>query len=152
MAPNSNVRFVGQARFDETNFNLRRTDFYATGNYGPLVAQLSYSYTAPDSSVDDTSAQQDIVASLWLQLSDRWSLGGMIRYDIDEDDVRQDALSLRYADECHVLTVTYVDSNIADIANGINKDQSIMFRFEFKHLGDFRYKTNVLDFDGADKQ
>lgn len=149
IAPTSNLRFVGQARFDETDLDLRRTDFHASANYGPFVAQASYSYTAPNSSIDNTSPQQDVLSSLWLQISDRWSLGGALRYDIDEEQIRQEALSLRYADECYVFTTTYQSSNITDTDNGITKDQTIMVRIEFKHLGGFDYKTDGLDFDNG---
>lgn len=144
VAPTSNIRFVGQARFDETDLDLRRSDLYATANYGPFVAQAAYSFTAPNSSVDNSSAQQDVTGSLWVQFSERWSLGGMMRYDIDEEEVRQDSLSLRYADECYVLTTTYQQSNIVDADNGITKDQTVMVRFEFKHLGGFNYQTDTL--------
>ena len=152
VAPSNNFRFIGQARFDETNLNLRRSDFFALTDYGPFTAQMSYSYTAAGSSVDETSPQQDIIGNLWIRLSEYWSLGGMIRYDIDEEEIRQDALSLRYADECYVITMTYLDNKISDAENGINEDQSIMVRFEFKHLGDFRYKTDILDINGNENQ
>lgn len=149
IAPTANLRFLGQARFDETDLDLRRTDLYATASYGPFVAQASYSYTAPNSTVDNISPQQDILGSLWVQVSERWSLGGMLRYDIDEEQIRQDALSLRYADECYVFTTTYQSSNITDADNGITKDQTFMVRIEFKHLGGFDYKTDTLDFGGG---
>lgn len=152
VAPSANLRFIGQARFNETNLDLRRADFYATASYGPFTAQASYAFTAPETSVDDSSTQQDIVGSLWVQLSDRWALGGSMRYDLDEEEIRQDALSLRYADECYVLTVTYQDTNIVDEVNGLNKDQAIMVRFEFKHLGGFNYKTDALDFTRNENQ
>lgn len=152
VAPTNNFRFIGQARFDETNLDLRRSDFYALANYGPFAAQVSYSYTAPSTSVDETSTQQDLLGNLWIKLSENWSIGGMIRFDIDENDIRQDALALRYADECYVITMTYLDNNISDPDNGINADQSLMVRFEFKHLGDFRYKTDVLDIDRNENQ
>ena len=75
-----------------------------------------------------------------------------MRYDLDEKEIRQDALSLRYADECYVLTLTYQDNNIVDTANGITDDQSVMVRFEFKHLGGFNYKTDALDFSRNENQ
>lgn len=152
LAPASNVNFVGQMRVDESSFDVRRADIYATASYGPFTAMTSYAYTAPATSVDNTSAQQDIISSLWIQLSDRWSLGGTMRYDLDEKEFRQEALSIRYADECYVLTATYMDNQIVDANNGIDKDQTIMVRFEFKHLGGFNYKTDVLDFTRDENQ
>jgi LPS-assembly protein len=146
LAPSSNLRLIGQTRFDEQDFDMRRADFYALANYGPFAAQASYSFVAPDSVVD-TSPQQDIVGTLWVQFSQEWALGGMLRYDIDESEIRQDALSLRYTDECYVMTFTYLDNNISDVGNGITEDQSFMVRLEFKHLGGFNYKTDALDFN-----
>ena len=147
IAPSSNFRFVGQARLDEHDLELRRTDFYALANYGPFIAQASYSYTAPETSVDTTSPQQDVLGNLWVQLSDNWALGGMLRYDIDENELRQNALSIRYADECYVFTASYSETNIEDTSNGITQDQSVLVRLEFKHLGGFNYKTDALDFN-----
>jgi len=147
VAPSSTLRFIGQARFDETDLDLRRADFYATANYGPFAAQASYSFTAPNSSIDITSQLHEMIGNHWLQISQEWALGGMLRYDIDESEIRQDALSLRYSDECYVMTFTYVDNNISDPQNGITKDQSFMLRLEFKHLGGFKYKTDALDFN-----
>jgi LPS-assembly protein len=151
VAPTNNLRFVGQARFDEANLDLRRTDVYALGNYGPFSAQVSYSQISQSASVDGLYPQQEILGNLWIQLSANWSLGGMIRFDIEENDLRQDALTLRYADECYVITVSYVDNNISD-ANGIPPDQTVMLRFDLKYLGGFRYKTDVLAFDRTENQ
>ena len=152
LSPDASLRFIAQGRFDEQNLSLRRADAYALAEYGPLSGQAIYSYTAADSSVDDGSGQQDVVASLALQLTDRWSLGGSIRYDIDEEEIRQDALSLRYADECIVITATYADSFIEDAENGIDRERSILLRFELKHLGGFNYRTNVLDVPEVENQ
>ncbi len=48
----------------------------------------------------------------------------------------------RYADECFVLTATYTDNyyHNPDIIDG----QTVMLRFELKHLGEFGYSTDVL--------
>jgi len=76
----------------------------------------------------------------------------MIRFDLDESVIRQDALSLRYADECYVVTVTYLDNKISDPVNGITPDQTIMVRFGLKYLGDFSYKTDLLAFNQNENQ
>jgi len=152
LAPSSNLRIIGQARFDETDLALKQSDFYATATYGPLVAQASYSFISGDKTVGTGSDQQDVVGNLWVQLSERWSVGGMLRFDIDQEAVRQDALSLRYADECYVLTMTYLENKIADDVNGISEDQSLLVRFEFKHLGGFNYRTDALDFTRNENQ
>ena len=49
---------------------------------------------------------------------------------------------VRYGDECFVLTATYTDNYYynPDIVDG----QTLMLRFELKHLGEFGYSTDVL--------
>ena len=54
-------------------------------------------------------------------------------------------MQLRYADDCFVLTATYIQSNIEDVTRDLTPDHTVMLRMEFKYLGDFRYKTNALD-------
>ena len=44
-----------------------------------------------------------------------------------------------------MLTATYGDNSISNPALGIISDRSLMLRFEFKHLGDYKYKTSILD-------
>ena len=50
-------------------------------------------------------------------------------------------VQVRYADECFVLTATYTDNyyHNPDIVDG----QTLMLRFELKHLGEFGYATDV---------
>ena len=66
-----------------------------------------------------------------------------MRYDIDADQLASDMFQVRYADECFVLTATYTDNyyHNQDIVDG----QTLMLRFELKHLGEFGYSTDVLE-------
>ena len=145
IAPNQSFRLLGQGRFDEKDLSLRRADLFALARYGPISGQAAYSFTAGSASVDQSDSQQDVLGALSLQLSDRWSMGGSIRYDIDEADIRQNSLSLRYADECFVLTATYAESRIEDSENGIDRDRAVLLRIELKHLGDFNYRSDILN-------
>ena len=48
LAPSSVFRLIGQARFDESDLALRRTDAMAEFNYGPLLTQGIYTFSAAD--------------------------------------------------------------------------------------------------------
>ncbi len=161
VAPTDSFRFISQSRFNESDFSLKREDAGAQANYGPASASVTYAYAAADpfvlypSPADPTKLipleQQDIVGSGNLRLTDTWSVGAGFRYDIAAGEVRQDNLQVRYADECFILTATYQELyyNSATITD----DRSVMLRFELKHLGEFQYKTNSLDFGlGGDQR
>ena len=66
-----------------------------------------------------------------------------MRYDIDADELASDMFQARYADECFVLTAIYTDNlyHNPTIIDG----QTLMVRFELKHLGQYGYSTNMLE-------
>ncbi len=113
-------------------------------NYGPIMAQASYAYTASDTALGLLTEEQDITAIAMLRLTDSWSIGGGFRYDIDASELRQDSIQVKYSDECFVLTATY--SELYYNSATIDDDRTLMLRFELKHLGEFQYKTDSLDF------
>lgn len=146
LSPMSNVQAIVQARFDETTFDLARADAFVRANYGPLILSSTYAFTASNPALTSAGDQQSILSVVGIRLTDNWSLLGQMRYDIDADMRLQDGVGLRYADECFVLTTTYTESFFDDIDAGIPKDRMLLFRFSFKHLGEFKFKTDVLDF------
>lgn len=160
LAPSTLFRTVAQARFDERDLELRRSDIYAETNYGPITAQATYTYAAvvPQTGLavlpgnQDIFNQQELFGVLGFRLTDRWSILGSVRYDLDAGTRIQDALQLRYADECFVLTATYTETFIEDPQRLLTPDHTLMLRFELKHLGEFRYKTDTLDHFFAENQ
>jgi len=165
IAPLSNFRLISQSRFDESTFALKRMDSSMITTWGPLSLQAGYSYDAdalftdPDQAINNPNAptiatltrQEEVLAAATLQLTNHWSVGGTSRYNLEEGNFRYDSVDLKYADECFVLTASYIQSNYAD--ESIEPDQTIMLRFEFKHLGDFSTSTGNLDFNpGGDQR
>ncbi len=152
IAPTDSFRLIAQSRFDNEGFEVRRQDINAYAKYGPFHSYVTYAFTAsdPELGLDDT--QQEISASGGIQLTDRWSLLGSIRYDIDDSFKLSDAIRLRYADECFVLTASYVETFINDPTRDIDPDRSVYLHFALKHLGEFQYKTDALDFVYGDDQ
>ena len=155
LAPTDVFRVIAQTRFDEDDLTIRREDVSAVFSYGPLMTQVTYTY----GQIFDTSSpandpiyneQQDILAFATLRLTDRWTLTGAIRYDLDEDQTLTDAIRIAYLDECFMLSATYSETYINDPQRDIEPDQVVMLRFELKHLGGFGYSTNIVDFLGGD--
>jgi LPS-assembly protein len=152
LSPAPIFRAVAQARFDEEEFDLRRSDVFAQFNYGPVLAQVTHAYTAADPALNFTQDQQDVLGLLGLRVTERWSVLGQMRYDISAGDRIQDILQLRYADDCFVLTATYTETHVTNIERDLQPERALMLRFELKYLGDFRYRTDVLDHAYPDNQ
>jgi LPS-assembly protein len=152
LAPSSVFRTIAQTRFDEGGFGLRRADLFGEVNYGPLIAQATYSYATYNPLSGLKTDQEDIFSVVGLQLTDRWSVLGSIRYDLDAGARIQDAVQLRSADDCFVLTASYTETFIDDPLRQLEEDRTLMLRFELKHLGEFHYKTDALDHFFAENQ
>ncbi len=151
LAPTDVFRVIAQSRFDEDDLTLRREDLTASFNYGPLMASATYTYgQAFDTTTQVYDEQQDILGFAALRLTDRWTVSGAIRYDLDASKVLTDSIRLAYLDECFMLSATYSETYITDPARFIEPDRTVMLRFEMKHLGGFNYQTNVVDFMGGE--
>jgi LPS-assembly protein len=159
LAPVDEFRIISQSRFDESSADLRREDAAAVFNFGPLSTQVGYSYDANAFVIDPNTnqvtatgkAQSEFLGSATLRLTDRWSVGGMTRFDIDTGQLLYDSLQVKYLDECFALTASYIESNYTE--DTIEPDRTFMVRLEFKHLGDFAAKTDVTDFNmGGDER
>lgn len=144
VAPTDSFRLISQSRFDQDNFELRREDAAAQVSYGPLLWATVYAYTAADPVLGLAAAQQDIYSFADVRLTDFWTIGGGVRYDIENSQTLSDMIKVKYADDCFVLTASYTRSFYNSAV--IQDDQTYMLRFEFKHLGEYQYKTNSLDF------
>jgi LPS-assembly protein len=152
LAPSTIFRTIGQLRFDEQTLALRRADVATQVNYGLFSAAVAYGFTSADPLTASTVNQQQLAGNLTLKLTDRWSVMAAAIYDIDERFRVQDALQIKYTDDCFALTTTYTETFINNPAKDIKPDRAIMFRFEFKYLGDFRFKSNGLDIPGVVNQ
>ncbi len=131
--PNEYFTFLSQARFDQEDFTIKRTDVNMAVNYGPFTTSVNYAHleAQPDLGIQDD--RQEVYAKTSIQLADHWSLYGSIRYDLDTSERVSDSLGLKYADECFVLAVTYNETFVDD--RDIDPDQTVFIRFELKHLG-----------------
>jgi LPS-assembly protein len=148
LSPFAGFSLIAQGRFDEKDWSLRRQDTALQASYGPIFGSIAYTFAHFDPQVSAPTAvdnQQDILASLGLKLTNNWTIGGTVRYDIDARERIQDQFTLKYADECFVLTASYTETFIENAALDLRPDRTVMLRFELKHLGEFNYKTDQLN-------
>ncbi|MBO0765463.1 MAG: LPS-assembly protein LptD [Hyphomicrobiaceae bacterium] len=155
VSPFAGLSMVAQGRFDQSDWSLQRQDTSITANYGPLLAQGAYTFTkfnslsldVPSSTVtpDFFDEQQEALGTLGLRLTDRWSVLGQMRYDIDARTRIQDVYQLKYQDECFALTASYIETFVENAALDIKPDRTLFLRLEFKNLGQYGYHTDYLN-------
>ncbi|MEW5962551.1 MAG: LPS-assembly protein LptD [Pseudomonadota bacterium] len=152
LAPFEGLQLISQSRLQEDDFDLMRQNLYGRVALGPVEASALYTFAARAPEIGRVIDQQDITSHLAVKLTDTWSVLGSARYDIGNDDWIQDSIGLKYADDCFVLTASYIETFVKDAARDLEPDRTVMLRFELKHLGEFRYKTDALDHVFGDDQ
>ena len=145
LMPLQGLSLISQARFDEKDWSLRRQDTMLQAAYGPLTGSVAYTYTAFDPVTGLLDQQQEAMTTLGLKITNNWSVLGTLRYDIDAHQRIQDIYQIKYADECFVLTASYIETFVENTALGLTPDRTLMLRFELKHIGEFNYKSDQLN-------
>ncbi len=144
--------FTGQARFDQDNFDMVRTDLGSTLSYGPVQARVNYAkvpgtvepsdITPNLTNVVNADDSEEILLAGALAITNEWWLLGNLRYDIAGEQTITDGLGLRYQDDCFKIDVTYQRSYIRD--QDIEPDERFLFKFALKYLGEYEASTTGL--------
>ncbi len=161
LAPSRVFSLAGQSRFDENDYEVERADVFASFNYGPFRASANYTYISADlanrnsistlgTDEEEQQAQQEIVANIGLQITQNWRIATGMRYDIDRAFRIAESFQVKYSDECFVLSVTYTSRNLENAAGDIENDDTVMLRFDLKHIGQFQTQAGLDLLDGSD--
>ena len=153
----SGFAFTGQARFDQDNFDMVRTDLGSSLNYGPVQASVNYAkvpgtietsdITPNLTNVVNADDSEEILLAGALAITDEWWLLGNLRYDISGNQTITDGLGLRWQDDCFKLDVTYQRSFIKD--QDIEPDERFVFSFALKNLGEYTYSADAAALGGG---
>jgi LPS-assembly protein len=144
LSPVAGLGLISQARFDERDWSLRRQDTGLTGSYGPLTGTVAYTYTTFDPVTGLLDKQDEIMTTLGLKLTTNWTVLGSLRYDLDGHNIIQDSIGLKYADECFVLSATYIETLVDNAALDLRPDRTVMLRFELKNIGAYSYNSSHI--------
>ena len=121
---NANLALTNRFRFDKDDLTLDRGETTMRGRYGRLSGALSY--LRVERQALGTAGERDefLTASAAFELSDKWTIGGGFREDLDRGDATARNLLLRYRDQCTLITLNYREDNTRGLAFGT--DRSIL--------------------------
>ncbi len=150
LEPNSNFRFMSQARFDEKDYSVKRIDSNLAANYGPFVFSANHVFQDKSGTVDNNGniiqdGKHEISGNTSIQLVKNWYLMGGLRYNIEENFMLSDSIGVKYADECFLFAINFTETFTSD--TDIKPTQSVMFNLNLKHLGGFgtSYDADTLN-------
>jgi LPS-assembly protein len=167
-APSSAYSFIAKARFDESDWSLRRLDLAARAKYGPLTFGMTYAnYTAqPLIGYNERreglalNTRYDVFANYFVNGDITWDLGRhnyngvefLAGYNGNGSPIFETAPSaplfaiatwgagIGYQDECLKLGLNYRDS-VSDgygYPPGYARNKSILFTLDLRTLGDIK--------------
>jgi LPS-assembly protein len=129
----SNLQLVSQVRIDEDSLEINRHDLQLSGGYGPFSASANYVNAREQPALGFEEDREEVIGAASVRLANYWTLFGDIRYDLENDDFVRNGIGLKYADECFILSVTYVETFVED--DDVQPDQQILVRYNLLSLG-----------------
>lgn len=129
------IRIMAQTRFDQETFEINREDVSVVTSYGPLTASVGYVFAKNPLLPGLAYDRSEIISAASLQLSEKWSVFGNVRYDIGDEQFLTDSVGVKYSDDCYALSVTYAENYIQDM--DIHPSKTVLVRFNLKGLGGF---------------
>ena len=149
LAPNGNLQFISQSRFDTNTFELRREDLATAITAGPLTLAANYALERSRDQAGTLFENQEVLSSASLKLDANWSALASARYNIDTNALITDSLGLKYssAEDCVGVSVTYSESYIT--SQDVQADKTLLFHVDLKYLGGATAKTDALGSSGA---
>ena len=136
------LQLVSQVRLDEDNLDVKRQDLTLTGAYGPFLVSANYANSRAQPAFGFFEDREEVTGAAAIKLADRWTLFGDIRYDLGADEILRNSIGLKYSDECFVLSVSYIESNIED--GEIQPDQTVLIRYNLLNLGGADSRTDTI--------
>jgi LPS-assembly protein len=137
-----NLQFISQVRLDENDLSIRREDFQLTGSYGPFLASMNYVNSKAQPSLGFENDREEVAAAAAIKLAEHWSVFGDIRYDLDDDLMIRNSIGLKYTDECFMLSVSYIETNVED--GEIQPDKTVLVKYNLLNLGGNESRTDKI--------
>ncbi len=137
-----NLQLVSQVRLDEDDLQLKRHDLQLTGSYGPFLTSANYVNAQAQPALGFDEDREEFAAIAAVKVAKHWTVFGDIRYDLDEDEILRNGVGLQYSDECFVLSVTYLETNVND--GEIQPDQTVLVKYNLLHTGSAKRRTDTI--------
>ncbi len=131
--PNSTFLFTSRFRFDESNFNVRRTELEATANFGRWTTSIIYGDYAAQPEIGFLDRREGILVNARLKVTPNWVLIGAARWDLLARQVSQTQMGVGYIDDCLILALNYITDYA--YSGSLTVNHSFMLQLSLRTLG-----------------
>jgi LPS-assembly protein len=131
--PNSTFLFTSRFRFDESNFNVRRTELETTANFGRWTTSIIYGDYAAQPEIGFLTRQEGILVNARFKVTPNWVLLGAARWDLLARQVSQTQMGVGYIDDCLILGLNYITDYA--YSGSLTVNHSFMLQLSLRTLG-----------------
>lgn len=95
------------ARFDEQTLDMRRQELKVGANIANVSATARYAYIAAQRDYGFNTDRQEVSGAATLRFNENWRVHASATYNIQENEMVNNALGFGYSDECFIYTMTF---------------------------------------------
>ena len=135
-----------QARFDNSNLDMRRletTATYAGVNFG---ASAGYTFIDDQPRYGFQDDREEMFGSINFKFARNWRAFAAATYDLDNGRFVSDSIGINYFDECFSFTLSYAEIHDRFDAS-LEPDRSLSFRVSLRTVGDLDTTLDTNNFD-----
>ena len=134
ISPSRYFDLVYRFRLDHESLDITRNELSLYGGPRRFRVNLNYVKLPEQPETPEFGQREEISGGFVSQIDRNWRFGTRaVREMGDDAGMREVQATLAYADECLLIGVSYRKTFTNDV--GLEPDNSIFFRIEFKNLG-----------------
>lgn len=137
------VRFNGKARFDASDFEVKRAEAQAGYANSRFSVAANYVFIAPQPQIGVNEDREQVGFSGSLNLVKGWRVFGNGSYDIKNDVLFSRSAGLAYHDECFTFSLAFKETSSR--YNTDDPNQSVAFKIGIRTIGDFNDSVDFED-------
>lgn len=137
--------FMGtaQLRFNEKDLSVDAQSYSLQTKLGFVQAGVAYEALPALPYLGFVQPREEVSGFGKLQLTDRWSIYGDLRYDFELGMFIRDSIGVQYADDCVIYGITYQQTNVQ--IQDIKPDTAVLLTIGIKGFGQQTAATSIYD-------
>jgi LPS-assembly protein len=138
--PNQTLTFSSRARFDTSNFDVKRLELETTAAFDRWSVTLLYGDYAAQPDIGFLDRRQGILGTARVKLASNWVAFGGARYDLNAEKLNGTNFGIGYIDDCLILALNYItgysySSATTNAPYTVVSNQQIMLQLSLRTLG-----------------
>ncbi len=122
------------ARLDDETLSIERAELAAATQTGPLATRVVYAFLNSQPDLGYVDPREEIHSSASLRVFDRLRVFGMVRYDLQDNDIIRNGAGIAYDDDALSVSLAYAEDRGGLATDPV--DRTVFLRIGLRTIGD----------------